>query len=78
MFLEVAKVNIEGDYWWEIKVVENDTQEDDEADMTFLIKSQGLNGECIDADITGFLKNFAENKNIRFQLDSIISDASRF
>lgn len=50
--------------------------EDDEADMTFHIKSQGFNGECIDADITAFLKKFAKIKKIGLKLGLIIPDAS--
>ena len=45
-------------------------------DMTFYIKSQNLDGDCIDADITGFLKEFAKNNGIEFRLDSIITDAT--
>ena len=47
-----------------------------EEDVTFYIKSRDLDGECIDADITGFFKEFARKNEIHFRLDSIITDAT--
>ena len=49
---------------------------EDEDDYTFYIKSQALYGEYISNTITGFLENFASDKNIGFELIGSMTDAT--